>query len=510
MIFAPQNLVMDPPFTRLDLLTCRNLLIYLEPDLQKKLVPMFHYSLNPGGILILGTSETAGQSNDLFAQLSSKTRIYRRQETVLPLNSIELPSTFSHRKRDMVIDIFPKQAPPTAPNLQTLTDELLRHFSPAAVLTTHLGDIVYISAKTGKYLEPSVGKANMNIFAMTREGLSGPLNEAFAKVVLEKTTISLKGVQIGTNGGTQVVDVIVQYLNKPTAMQAMVLIVFQDVSESHARKAPRKFKGNLVCDARLEELALALQHSREEMQITREEMQASQEELKAANEELQSANEELQSTNEELTTSREEMQSMNEELHTVNHELTTKVNELLYAIDDMKNLLNSTGIATLFLDNKLNVRRFTTQTTSIFKLIPGDTGRPITDQVSELDYPELAKNAREVLRSLVTCERQVSARDGRWFSVHIMPYRTQDDRIDGVVITFVDVSVTKALEATLTEAMSILQTRFTDQTVELDSANALKGVLQKAQALMEKRLSGQTLELRQAHADLQTEKRKTR
>ena len=238
-------------------------------------------------------------------------------------------------------------------------------------------------------------------------------------------------------------------------------------------------------------------------------MQASQEELKSANEELQSTNEELQSTNEELTTSKEEMQSMNEELQTVNHELTAKVDELSRTSDDMKNLLNSTEIATLFLDDQLTVRRFTTQTVGIFKLIPGDAGRPITDLFSELDYPDLAKDAREVLRSLIVCEREVSARDGRWFSVRIMPYRTQDNHIDGVVITFVDISESKALEATLNEALSVLRTRLTQQTVELHSAEALTEVLQQAQALLEKRLKDQTLELRHAQVAMQTRKGET-
>ena len=257
-------------------------------------------------------------------------------------------------------------------------------------------------------------------------------------------------------------------------------------------------------------LAQELQHSRDEVQTTREEMQTSQEELKSANEELQSTNEELQSTNEELTTSKEEMQSMNEELQTVNHELQAKVDELSLASDDMKNLLNSTDIATLFLDGELKVRRFTSPTTTIIKLIAGDAGRPITDLVSELDYPGLADDAREVLRSLAFHERQVSARDGRWFTVRIMPYRTQDDRIDGVVITFVEITVAKTLEATLREALSVLQSRFSDQTEELDAARTLEKVLQKAQAVLEKHLADQTTELRQSRADLHKEQeRKT-
>ena len=506
VIFAPQNLVMDPPFTKLDILTCRNLLIYLEADLQKKLLPLFHYSLNPNGVLLLGTSETIGQSRDLFAALPGKTRLYQRRETARGPDLVDFPTSFSRHHLDTAGGGLPAAVPPAA-NLKALTDTLLlQRFSPAAVLTTLQGDVVYSSAKTGKYLEPAVGKANLNLFAMAREGLSGPLNEAFARAVREKTTVILKAVKIGTNGGSKVVDITVQPMTDPAPLRGMVLIVFQDVVVPTVTKRTSKAKSSALATVQLDQLALELRRSREELQSNREEMQTSQEELKSTNEELQSTNEELQSTNEELTTSKEEMQSMNEELQTVNHELNAKVDELSLASNDMKNLLNSTNIATLFLDDQLKVRRFTPRTTSIIKLIPGDAGRPVTDIVSTLDYLELADDACEVLRSLVTCERQVSTSDGLWFEVRIMPYRTQDNRIDGVVITFVDVSESKTLEATLRETQAVLQSRFTDQTAELDAANVLEDVLQKAQAVLEKRLTAQGSELRQSRADLATEK----
>ena len=510
VIFAPQNLVMDPPFIKLDLLLCRNLLIYLESDLQKKLLPLFHYSLNPDGVLVLGTSESIGQSQDLFVPLPGKTRIYRRQENSMRIDLLNVPAVFARSLPDEIADTLPRQPLPTATSLQALIDELLlRNFSPTAVLTTHLGDIVYISAKTGKYLEPTVGKANLNIFAMAREGLSGSLHEAFTKAVREKTPVTMKGVKIETNGSPLVVDVTIQPMSEPATMLGMVLIVFQDVPVQPVTRKRRKTKQNNGSTTQLDELSKELRHSREEVQAIREEMQTSQEEFKSASEELQSTNEELQSTNEELTTSKEEMQSMNEELQTVNHELTAKVDELSRASDDMKNLLNSTEIASLFLDGQLKVRRFTPQTVNLFKLIPGDAGRPITDLVTELDYPELAQDAREVLRSLIVCERQVSTRDGRWFSVRIMPYRTQGNRIDGVVITFVDISEPKALETTMSEALSVLQTRFSNQTAELNSAEALTEVLQKAQTLLEKRFKDQALELRHTQADLQVKKERT-
>ena len=510
VIFAPQNLVMDPPFTKLDLLTCRNLLIYLEADLQKKLLPLFHYSLNPGGILMLGSSETVGSNTELFAALPGKTRLYRRKEGLVQPDLIDFPAAFVRSRTGRATAATPPPpAQPSVPNLEDLTDALLlQHYAPAAVLTTDKGDIIYISGKTGRYLEPAVGKANLNLFAMAREGLSSKLIAVFAKAVRQKTTVRLKGAKVGTNGGTMVVDVTIQLLTEPAALRGMVLVVFTEAALPPAAKARGKPEPFSVHGARLAELTQELQQSHEELQITREQMQTSQEELKSTNEELQSTNEELQSTNEELTTSKEEMQSMNEELHTVNHELEGKVNELTRTSDDMKYLLNSTDIATLFLDDELKVRRFTTQTTGIIKLIPGDAGRPVTDLVTELDYPGLTEDAREVLRSLVYHECQIPARAGRWFTVRIMPYRTQDNRIDGVIITFVDISVAKALEATLRETLAVLQSRFTDQTAALDSAKILETVLQKAQGVLEKRFAHQTTELRQAQVDLQTEKEK--
>ncbi|NHZ39223.1 PAS domain-containing protein [Massilia sp. CCM 8693] len=449
--FAPQNLVMDPPFTKLDLLTCRNLLIYLEADLQKKLLPLFHYSLRPGGILVLGSAETVGAASDLFTAWPGKTRIYQRRESSPRTEPVDFPASIYGRARKGLVDPPPPAtlAQPGGSSVQTLIDSLLQQrFSPAAVLTTDKGDLIYISGKTGKYLEPAAGKANLNIFAMAREGLAGALNEVFARVVREQGSQVLRGLRVGSNDGALLVNVEVHSLQEPAPLRGMVLIVFSDQPAARV-KTPRKGQLAGAEAERMDAMTQEIAQSREELQRAREEMQTSQEELKSTNEELQSTNEELQSTNEELTTSKEEMQSMNEELQTVNHELSAKVDELSQASDDMKNLLNSTDIATLFLDEDMRIRRFTNRITGIIKLIPSDAGRPVTDLVSTLDYPSLAEDAREVLRSLVFREVQVSALDGRWFTVRIMPYRTQDNRIDGVVITFIDISASKTLERAL-------------------------------------------------------------
>ncbi|HTJ79624.1 MAG TPA: chemotaxis protein CheB [Rariglobus sp.] len=448
VVFAPQNLIMDPPFTKLDILSCRNLLIYLTPELQKKLFPLFHYSLNPRGVLFLGSAESIGSFSNLFAPRALKERIFQRTDVGIPSTAVDFPAVFVPSRTDRTHSLLATVNPP--PSLQSLADQLLQtRFAPPAVLVNSEGDILYISGRTGKYLEPAAGKANWNVIAMAREGLRYDLTSALQKIHRKKGVIHVRGIKPDGRPDERCVDLMVQSLEEPRELFGMVLIVFSDSavpvevptagqggkqpSPSHAQK----------------HLELELQRAREEVQAGREEMQTSQEELKSMNEELQSTNEELQSTNEELMTSKEEMQSLNEELQTVNAELQAKLDELSGANNDMKNLLNSTDIATVFLDNDLHVRRFTLQAKTIIKFIPSDVGRPITDLASDLLYPTLVADAQEVLRTLVFSERAIASKDGRWFTVRVMPYRTTDNRIDGVVITYADITAAKKVEADL-------------------------------------------------------------
>jgi len=444
VVFAQQSIASDPPFARLDVLSCRNLLIYLEAELQQKLMPLFHHSLNPGGILVLGSAETIGQSSDLFMPLGAKTRIYRRLEASSRAGSFPVyPDAVMSAPVHMPAARKPL---PGAGSLQVLADQVLaRRFAPAAVLVTAQGDIVYFSGKTGKYLEPAAGKANLNLFAMARPGLSQPLSEVFHRALRQKAPAVLEPVGISVDGQALAVGADVEPLETPEALQGLVMVVFTDAPTP--REPMDRDEADADRDRQVADLLRELARSREEHQSTRDEMQAAQEGLVSANEELQSANE-------ELTTSREEMQSINEELQTVNAELQARVDALARASDDMDNLLNSTDIATLFLDRHLNVRRFTTRATGLFKLIAGDVGRPITDIVSEMDYPGLAGDAREVLRTLMFQEKEIAASAERWFMVRTMPYRTQDNRIDGVVITFTDISVAKRLESSLRKAQA--------------------------------------------------------
>lgn len=445
VVFAPQNVIMDPPFTKLEILTCRNLLIYLGPELQKKLLPLFHYCLNPGGILFLGSAETIGSFTDLYAPLEAKVRLYRRSANPVRATEVEFPSRLFPVQPAMAEDT---KTQPLVPSLQHLADYLLlQQFSPAAVLVNAEGDILYISGRTGKYLEPAAGKANWNIHAMAREGLRHELALLLPKALRDRETLTQRGIRIGSNGGTLTLDLTVHAIVQPEELFGMAMVVFNEVAA--APEQPLVAGKRAQSRGRVAELEKSLQQAREELQSMREEMQTQQEELKSANEELQSTNEELQSTNEELTTSKEEMQSLNEELQTVNIELQSKVDDLSTVNSDMKNLLNSTDIATVFLDNLLHVRRFTSHATRVFKLIPGDVGRPLSDIVTDLNYGGLQADAQEVLRTLVFSEREITTGDGRWYMVKIMPYRTLDNVIDGVVITFSDITVAKQLEETL-------------------------------------------------------------
>jgi len=444
VVFAPQNLIMDPPFTKLDILTCRNLLIYLGPELQKKLLPLFHYSLKPGGILMLGSAESIGSFNDLFTSFEGKARLFRRSSNP-PTSDLDFLNRPLPTKPESIMDTKPA---PITPNLQILAERLLlQQFAPAAVLVTGAGDVLYISGRTGKYLEPAVGKANWNIHAMARAGLRHELATALPKALRDGQRTTYANLRIDTNGGTQIVDLTVEPITDPA--RNLVLLVFTDVAPAPSTLADSGAKRRHRRSPRVAELEHDLIQAQEDAQALREEMQTSQEELKSTNEEMHSTNEELQSTNEELTTSKEEMQSLNEELQTVNVQLQMKVDELSSTNNDMKNLLDSTDLAIIFLDGKLNVRRFTTQTTRIFKLIPADIGRPLSDIVTDLDYPDLSARLDTVLRTLSPSDREITTSDGRWFQVKIMPYRTLSNVIDGIVITFNDIGRAKQLEAKL-------------------------------------------------------------
>ncbi len=446
VLFAQHDVILDPPFTKLDLLSCRNLMIYFNAELQSRLMPLFSYSLRPGSALLLGGSETIGKFHALFTPASQKSRLYWRSENPVHAGSVYFPTSPRRvmTRHPQEFKVSPSTVLPA--NLQTHAEQaLLQEFSPAAVLVNGQGDIVFINGSVGKYLEPASGKANWNVHVMARPTIRTQIAAALRQALQDKGSVEVRGLRLSEEPTQTSLDVTVKVMYEPHSLAGLVMIVFHDVVAPVPARRRRKAADGAVDPLMVEEL----QRCKDEIHALRQEMGASAEELQSANEELQSTNEELQSANEELTTSKEESQSMNEELQTLNHELQTKLDDLALAQSDMQNLLNSTDIATLFLDSALNVRRYTEQITRIIHLREGDIGRPLTDLASTLNYPSLNDDAKQTLKTLTLTEKEITTTDGLWFLVRIKPYRTLANMIQGVVITLIDITTAKKLEARL-------------------------------------------------------------
>lgn len=440
VVFAIQNVLKDPPFTKLDLLSCRNLLIYLGSELQNQLIPTFHYALRPGGVLFLSPSESIGNHTELFSPINRKWKFYRAIHSIASARAVMTNvltwTTGAAGKVPEEIMIKPKEI-----NFAELTRRvLLQCFSPASVMTDLKGDILYVHGETGKYLRPAPGQASLNVIEMAREGLELELRAAIRAAVNEGTPTLNKAVRIKSNGGFTTVELSVRSLASYDSNQSLLLVSFQEAANPKNVK-PRSKRGAKPAElGRIEELERDLAYLKENYQATLEEQQASNEELKSTNEELQSTNEELQSTNEELETSKEELQSVNEELITVNSELQAKIEQLAGMQNDMKNLLDNTHIGTIFLDEKLIIRRFTRDATTIYRLVPTDVGRPLSDIKSNIASEALLTQAHTVLETLIPFEQEVQTDSGIWYLVRIQPYRTLDNVIEGVVLTFTDIS----------------------------------------------------------------------
>lgn len=473
LVFSEHDVNKDPPFSKLDLISCRNVLIYLGAELQKKLIPLFHFALKPNGILFLGSSEGISDFNDLFSTFDRKAKLYQRRagEASL-LNSFRgrLLAPLSAIDTSMP-KISGKVAGPVKRPLRELVEQtLLRHLDVSAALVNSGGNLLYLHGRMGMYLEPCSGEAGINnILKMAREGLRHDLAMALQRVVATPEIVHARGLSVKTNGHFAQVDLSVCPVISPTpagvteangpADVSLYLIILQQVAETAvsgaafsgetAQSPATPSEADLVIAALRKEL-----HARDEyLQCAQEELESSNEELKSSNEEMQSVNEELQSTNEELETSREEMLSINEELATVNAELQAKVLDLSRANNDMNNLLSGTGIATVFVDLQLRILRFTPTVAQLINLIPSDVGRPVGHIVSNLvGYDSLPADAQAVLDSLESRERQVQTTSGSWFMMRIRPYRTLDNVIEGVVITFVDITETKRVQEALAKA----------------------------------------------------------
>jgi two-component system CheB/CheR fusion protein len=442
VVFAIQNVIKDPPFTRLDLLSCRNLMIYLEPELQNRLIPAFHYALKPGGVLFLSPSESIGNHPELFAPLNRKWKFYRATGSAASARAVMSGGlSWTGDGNAKVPGEAAKKNKET--NFAELTKRvLLQAYAPASVVTDMNGHIIFVHGDTGKYLRPAPGQATLNVVDMAREGLQLELRAALNRAGQGVSTLS-RELNVRTNGDFQAVSLSLRPLPDPDANEKLLLVSFQDVAHP-APGRPGRGKGVVASGRgelqRVEELERDLAYTRENLQATIEEQQASNEELKSTNEELQSTNEELQSTNEELETSKEELQSVNEELVTVNAELQAKIEQLAGMQNDMKNLLDNINIGTVFLDQHLLIRRFTREAARVYRLVASDVGRPLADIKSDLEGEDLLADARAVLDSLIPCEREVRTAGGAWYLARIQPYRTLDNVIDGVVLTFADIS----------------------------------------------------------------------
>jgi two-component system CheB/CheR fusion protein len=448
--------IKDPPFSRLDLISCRNLLIYLNAELQKKLIPLFHYALNPQGVLFLGTSETVGEFTTLFQVLDRKWRLYLRQED-LPGAARPAPGDFGPPWREGRAQAQPLRAEARV-NLRELAERtLLQHYAPAGVLVNGHGEIRHIYGRTGQYLEPTPGDAGLNILAMAREGLRRPLTTALHKAVAGKEPVHYPGLRVKTNGEFITVHLTVRPVaSSPGAAVPDLFLVILEGAPPPERTLPGPAAAEAVGDrgalasdteGRIAALEQELQAKEEYLQTTLEEMETANEELTSTNEEMQSVNEELQSTNEELETSKEELQSLNEELATVNAELQTKVADLTRANNDMNNLLAGTGVGTLFVDLHLRIFRFTPAATAVINLIQTDVGRPLGHVVSNLvGYDHLVQDVQTVLDSLVPFQAEVQTAAGAWYLLGIRPYRTVENVIEGAVITFVEITEMKRME----------------------------------------------------------------
>jgi len=444
IVFAQHNLIKDAPFTRLDLLCCRNVMIYLTSELQKKIIPVFHYSLNPNGLLFLGPAESIGTFHDSFTSLDTKWKLFQRKEGASLGNMLDFPFHVANQHNKSVKIQLPVKSL-KSPLVETFHKVLLENFTPTSLLLNERGDILYINGKTSKFMQINSGEAVFNIHRLAREELKYALGNALHQCWAQKGKVEVSEIKIKEDGNVYLVRFKVDYMIE-VPLQDLLLVTFYDLGPLKKRKITKGQHTDSSGESAVEELEKELIYTKQQLHRTIEQMEISLEELKSTNEELQSTNEELQSTNEEALTTKEEMQSLNEELMTINLQYQNKAEELTRLNNDMKNLLDNTEIGTIFLDNQLNIVRFTPQVTKLFNVIPSDVGRSITHIVSNFDYPSLEDSIREVIEKLAGKELEVTTKKDEWYNLRIMPYRTMDNFISGAVVTFTKITPVKAME----------------------------------------------------------------
>lgn len=436
VVFATHNLLRDPPFLRLDLASCRNLLIYLQREAQRRVFELFHFSLRTGGTLFLGTSESIDDGSRLFAAVNKKQRIFR----ALAVPDIQVPRLLKGTPHPSLRT--PRSSDPLAraTDASAVHRKLLEAYAPPSLVVNSDQEIVHLSDGAGKFLELGGGEPTRHFLEMVSAGVRPKLRRLLSRALVQGVTGEVLGLTFTIGGKKRVVDVSARPVCGETADQNLALVVFaeQPAPEADSPLARKPGKASTKPDAIAARLDRELGELRAQNQALLEEHEGAIEELKASNEELQSINEEQRATEEELEASKEELQSINEELQTVNQEFRSKNDELARVNADLANLMNSTDIGTIFLDRQLRLRRFTPKVAALFNVLPSDIGRPLSDLTHRMQYPELEDDGRQVLETLARVERDVPVDGGKWFTVSLTPYRSLDDRIDGVVITMVD------------------------------------------------------------------------
>jgi two-component system CheB/CheR fusion protein len=445
MVFAVHDVTRDPPFSNMELISCRNLLIYMDNDLQKRVLPVLHYGLRSSGILFLGNSETIGENSKLFVPIDKKNKIYRHKDVdIEPMHHFRVPPL--PRLGEKNLDMPPGKwlqdsQKQKRENVRSVVERAIAEkYSPSAVLVDEEFDIVYFHGETGRYLSLPKGDANLNLFNLVQGELHFRLSQAFETLKTGPEAVRVKRVQVRHNDEFLSLGLTCTPLSSKTGKSRYVLVEFEERPPKGlgAKKRGREEKGEN--HPAVAEIQKELRVTRQELQATIEELETANEELKSSNEELQANNEELQSTNEEMESSKEELQSTNEELETVNTELSKKNQDLMKAEDDLNNLFASTQIGTIFLDNDLHIQRFTHEAKAVFNLNEErDIGRSIRDITTNLQYDTLADDADEVLDKLIRKEIKLQGKSGVWYVFRIVPYRTRKNVIGGVVITFMDV-----------------------------------------------------------------------
>jgi two-component system CheB/CheR fusion protein len=474
-IFARQDLTKDPPFSKLDLISCRNVLIYMGSDLQKRIIPIFHYALKPGGYLMLGTAESTGSFPNLFNLVDKKAKIYAKKSLPtgsrpdVPALAPTLPKTQPLKKGKVT------EAPASELDLFKEADKItLTQFAPAGVLLNDALQVVQFRGRTGPYLENAPGKPTVNVLKLVREGLAFELKKSCERALKQGGPFRSQPLDVRHDGHPRKVVIEVVPIRSSFSTKPYLLVIFNELSVTAGKPGKPGTTLSAKAESRLvTQLRRELNAVREELQSVIEEQEAAQEEFKSANEEILSSNEELQSTNEELETAKEELQSANEELTTLNEELLTRNSDLGQLNSDISNLLSSISVPILMLSQELRIRRFTPSAAALLNLIPGDVGRPVTDINPNVDLPRLYQMVAEVIDTMAPRERDVRAKDGRWYSLRIRPYRTVDNKIDGATLLFVDIAaIRKGHEAqeivnTIREPLLIL-----DGKLEVKSANS--------------------------------------